>query len=388
VTAASTAPRRTPRHRPKDRKQQIILQARELFVETGFPNVSMALIAERLGITAGALYRHFENKQVLLEAVIAESFGYLDDTLAADTYEAAIDDAIERLIGYPYVAELWTNESRYLTDQARAELRQKMRDWAHAFVPVLRRQRADLDPGQAELVAWGLQSVLAFLGSFATRVPSAARRPVVRAAALALARTDLLPSGKIVPSRPPAFSPISTREKLLQSAIEQFAERGYRDTAMSSIGAAAEVTGPNLYVYFASKADLLRSVHDRVTHAAWLNLDAALRDATSAGDALDRLVAGHIGVTRTWDPLRMDLIAELGEQARSDQREYAAEWFALARQLVPDLDIRDVRLRVLIAFMVMNDLNRTPHLRSYESFPANLAAIALAILKDSAPVAS
>jgi AcrR family transcriptional regulator len=54
-----TADAAAVRRRPKDRKQQILVQARDLFLGLGYPNVSMAMIADRVGITAGALYRHY-----------------------------------------------------------------------------------------------------------------------------------------------------------------------------------------------------------------------------------------------------------------------------------------------------------------------------------------
>lgn len=374
---------RTARRRPKDRKQQIIVQARDLFVQRGYANVSMALIAERVGITAGALYRHFDNKQVLLEEVMRQSFAY--GPITSERLESALDEALETFMDQPYLADLWTNEARHLPDGPRQELRRQLRGAAHTFVHLVRRKRPDLDEGQAELVAWGLLSVLAFLGSSSTRIPSPVRRPVVRAAALALPRATLQPSGRPMPRLLPQFSPVSTRERLLFSAVEQFAARGYSETAMASIGAAVDVTGPNLYSYFASKADLLRAVCERGTHAMWLNLDAALRSAETADEALEVLISGHVQISRNWAQVRMDLSGQpqLEEQARAAQREYVAEWVALLGTVVPDLDPRDARLRVLIAFKVMNDLNRTPHLSKLDTFPTNLGRLAMAVLVDA-----
>ena len=48
--------------RPRDRKQQILAAAGELFREHGYHNVSVAQVAAAVGITAPALYRHFKNK--------------------------------------------------------------------------------------------------------------------------------------------------------------------------------------------------------------------------------------------------------------------------------------------------------------------------------------
>jgi AcrR family transcriptional regulator len=384
---------RAPRRRPKDRKQQIILQARDLFVDRGFPNVPMALIAERVGITAGALYRHFDNKQVLLEEVIRESFGYLDDVVTSESLEPALDEAIEKLLGHPYLADLWTNEVRHLPEGPRTELRRRFRDWTRSFEPALRGERPDLDPGQEELMAWALQSTLSFLGSSATRTPPMARRPAVRAAALALAHAPLEPSGPPSPQHVPRFVPASTRERLLISAIEQFAERGYSETAMSAIGAAVDVTGPNLYGYFGSKAELLKAVSERGMHALWLNLDEALRSADTAEDALSRLIAGHARLASSWTQSRIDLVmeAEFAESARAAQREYVGEWVALVRVIVPDMEVREARLRSLIALKVLNDLNRTPHLASLVTFPANVTSLATAIVvgaTDASPIAA
>ncbi|MBX5489148.1 MAG: helix-turn-helix transcriptional regulator, partial [Mycolicibacterium hassiacum] len=60
----------TVKRRPKDRKKQILQQAVRLFTERGFHSVRLEEIAEAAGVTARALYRHYENKQALLTAAI------------------------------------------------------------------------------------------------------------------------------------------------------------------------------------------------------------------------------------------------------------------------------------------------------------------------------
>lgn len=380
MTAEITAV--SPRRRPKDRKSQILTHARDLFVERGYPNVPMSLIAERVGITAGALYRHFANKAVLLDEVIADSFGYLDDPLPSTSLEEAVDEAIEKVIEHPYQADLWVRESVHLSDASREALRGRMRAWAHAFVPAMRQERAGLDRGQEELVTWALQSALAFLGSSTTSTPAAHRRPVVRAAALAMARADLVPTGESRQAPRAGLSPVSTREKLLLAAIDLFAEGGFRETSMATIGAAADVTGPNLYSHFESKAALLGAVYERGTHALWMNLDGALRGAHAPLEALERLVAGQIDLSATWTRVRVGggTDPEVEESTRSAQREYVAEWTHLVREVRPQLDPREARLRVLVALTVINDLARTPHVSGPESFRVNLPRVALAVL--------
>jgi len=58
----------------KTTKEEILHTALALFAERGYDAVSTAMIAERLGITKGALYRHFENKQEIFTAIIDRMF--------------------------------------------------------------------------------------------------------------------------------------------------------------------------------------------------------------------------------------------------------------------------------------------------------------------------
>lgn len=46
----------------KTTKETIIKVSLQLFAERGFDAVSTSMIANQLGITKGALYRHFESK--------------------------------------------------------------------------------------------------------------------------------------------------------------------------------------------------------------------------------------------------------------------------------------------------------------------------------------
>lgn len=53
----------------KTTRDDIINISLKLFAERGFDAVSTSMIAEQLGITKGALYRHFENKQGIFDAI-------------------------------------------------------------------------------------------------------------------------------------------------------------------------------------------------------------------------------------------------------------------------------------------------------------------------------
>lgn len=67
----------------KTTKDAILQVSLQLFAERGFDAVSTSMIAERLGITKGALYRHFENKQAIFDAIWNRMLA-LDEERAAE----------------------------------------------------------------------------------------------------------------------------------------------------------------------------------------------------------------------------------------------------------------------------------------------------------------
>ncbi len=55
-------------------RQQIMSEARELFIAQGLTGVSMRAVADRVGVSATALYRHFHDKDALLASLLSEAF--------------------------------------------------------------------------------------------------------------------------------------------------------------------------------------------------------------------------------------------------------------------------------------------------------------------------
>lgn len=56
-------------------RQQILVEARDLFLKKGLAGVSMRAVAEGVGVSATALYRHFSDKDELLASLLGEAFG-------------------------------------------------------------------------------------------------------------------------------------------------------------------------------------------------------------------------------------------------------------------------------------------------------------------------
>ncbi|WP_369211419.1 TetR/AcrR family transcriptional regulator [Streptomyces flavofungini] len=378
----SSEPVGTPRKRPKDRKQQIVLQARDMFIELGYPNVTMNALAERVGITAGGLYRHFSNKSDLLDAVLRESFACFEQGITATALGPAIDQAIDVISSHPQVADLWDREVRYAEPEERRKHRGLMLAWAAAFRSVLRAHRDDLDDGNEELLVWAMLSTLNCLGTSTIHAKLTNRRTAVRAAMHAIASAPLVPTGEAQHLPHTGRLPVSRRERLLLAAATRFASRGYQETSMTDIGAAADVTGPTLYSYFPSKADLLRAVYMRGSHYLWMDLDAAFARASTPDEALRLVIGSYVEHSRAWGSLEIGRSGEREVEADilGIQREYAAEWTALVQEISPGLDPSAARLHVQICLKMINGLLRTPHIAQYTSISANLSAMAYAIL--------
>jgi AcrR family transcriptional regulator len=70
---------------------QLLRVARELFTEPGYTKTSLDLVAERAGVTKGALYHHFKNKQELFQAVFEQLEQELCEKIIAAAAEAGSD---------------------------------------------------------------------------------------------------------------------------------------------------------------------------------------------------------------------------------------------------------------------------------------------------------
>lgn len=72
----------------KTTKEDILIASLKLFAERGFDAVSTSMIASEIGITKGALYRHFENKQAIFDVIIQRMFE-LDEKQANENHVPA-----------------------------------------------------------------------------------------------------------------------------------------------------------------------------------------------------------------------------------------------------------------------------------------------------------
>lgn len=82
----------------------------------------------------------------------------------------------------------------------------------------------------------------------------------------------------------------ATRMRILDVALDLFRTRGFEETTMRGIAAAAGVSLGSAYYYFESKEDLVMSFYDRAMEAMAPRLESALTSAAGLEETIEALI--------------------------------------------------------------------------------------------------
>ncbi|MFD7557240.1 MULTISPECIES: ScbR family autoregulator-binding transcription factor [unclassified Streptomyces] len=69
----------------------LVQAAAEVFAEYGFAGASVSKITERAGLTLGAMYFHFKNKEALAREIVRSQPGLVDPPIPAEGLQSAVD---------------------------------------------------------------------------------------------------------------------------------------------------------------------------------------------------------------------------------------------------------------------------------------------------------
>ncbi len=385
------------KRRPKDRKKQILEQAVGLFIDRGFHSVKLEDIAEAAGVTARALYRHYDNKQALLAEAIRtgqeqyQSARRLTDGEAEPTprpLNVDLPDLIAAAVASRALTVLWQREARYLNDGDRAEVRRRinaivagMRDSVLLEVPAL-------GPQHSELRAWAVSSTLTSLGRHNLSLPGDELKERLYQACMAVALTP--PVCALEPLEAPRDEGdvlFSRYETLLAAGARLFRAQGYPAVSTSEIGKGAGIAGPGLYRSFSSKQAILGALVRRLDEWRSLECIRALRANQQAAQRLRGLVEGHVRISLDAPDLVAVCVTELSHASSEvrdgyvrNQTDREALWIDLIGKLVPETSVAQARLLVAAAISFIEDVARTWHLTRYVGVADEITAIALSIL--------
>ncbi|MFE0424908.1 TetR/AcrR family transcriptional regulator [Streptomyces sp. NPDC058953] len=359
--------------RPPNRKALIRSAAAELFLRHGYHNVSVAQVAEALGITPAALYYHYRGKQELLLHAIQDGFDTVDTAIrdAADL-DTAIRSLAALVTGPQSLLMVWEREARNLEGPQRLAVLERQADIVTDFVPHLTAERPELDAADSELVA---RAVLGALGGQSQRrgVPGRRNERLIVRLASAVAHCPLPePDPAARPPRGDGYGTASgvrrpRRDQLLTEAIRLFDERGYQSVTMADIGEAAGIVASGVYRHFPGKTDMLVAAMNRGGERLRTSADQALARARDPREALELLLRAHVEVTVEHRHLVGILTHEsrqLPDKERVTLRRYQADyldvWVQALGAVRTGWDPADLRTTVhsahsMIHFVVRSD---------------------------------
>ncbi|MFJ7420969.1 TetR/AcrR family transcriptional regulator [Streptomyces uncialis] len=313
--------------RPPNRKALIRSAAEGLFRDHGYHDVSVAQVAEAVGITAPALYRHYRNKQDLLFDVVLNGVDTIDaivrDAPDLDGFlrSTAVLNLQQRGIG-----SIWLRESRHLDDDQRAVTRARAREMLGHVTGLIAEARPGLHEADATLVG------VAALGVFTVRSGSRlvlSRRRYERllhqlATAVVQAELSAVRPGAMAwsPTAAPGNAAgvrLPRRDQLLAAAIRLFDERGFQAVGLGDIAEAAGIVRTAAYRYFGNKTELLVAASTIAGDRMRQSTTEALARATEPREALRLLLHAHITVTMEQARL-VGILANEGDQLPAKER--------------------------------------------------------------------
>ena len=354
----------THARRPADRRDQILDAAAEAFGRRGFDGVTVAELAESVGVTAPALYRHFGAKDQILSAVTT---GTLDRLVAVAESHIGVDgldqltrDLTTEVLDRPWQVVAYLRERhRWAADTTRPTQREV--ELFGAIDQVIDRAVAGLTAGDRRCRMVAMVGVLRGVAERAPRLSRPAADAFIADAITAVLRAapvHALAPGRLHPSNAATWRlPPSPRERILAAALPLFRSRGFDGVGIGEIGDHAGVGASNVSRYFGSKEEVLVDIYDRVGARVEVAVDDAVASASDADHALQNLLEAYTEVAFG----AADLVVVVGEnrgalprneiaRLRRRDRRVADIWRGVIAALRPEL--RPVETTTVVAGVI------------------------------------
>jgi AcrR family transcriptional regulator len=145
------------------RRDEVLVAAVNLFYAQGYHETTMEEIASAVGLTAGALYRHFEDKRDILDTAVTKSSTELrrqTEAAAAvgGTPEEVLDVFIRQLVAFAFDNRALAAVDRYdrplASEEAKAAADHNDRLTTAEWVRALKRIRPRIPEGEARAMIY------------------------------------------------------------------------------------------------------------------------------------------------------------------------------------------------------------------------------------------
>lgn len=388
--------------RSATRRADLLAASARLFREHGFAGVSMADVADQVGITASAVYKHFPGKQVLLSEPIREMvLTWRDREVLALAEGGAPEEVLNRLttsvvavvLTRPDVVGLWHQEAHHLPAQVRDELIAVRVEGVGLWSRVLRDVRPGLDPAEAEFrirAALGLLNCVPALPRRRLRAQASTLETLVLATLLAPPAPVELPElGPVERARAPRTG---RQAEILAETARLLRRRGYHAVGIDEIGHAIGIAGPSIYSHYASKAALLTAlIEETADELCWYGA-RALATGKDPCTVLELLVGAHVRTAladrdriSVWMTEAHHVPRELGRQVRQDRQRYLDYWVRAVRELRPELPEQVAQVASLSVMELIHAVARSSRFTGEPRLAERTAGLALAALTAPGP---
>jgi len=323
-------------------------------------------IGARVGVTGPAVYRHYPSKEALLAAVVDQRLSAFSQNVAAAAtgsggdLEAIIGAVVHDILDRPAPAATYLRERARLAGATPESVRATERRIQVRWLAAVRSAVPTINPVRAQI----RQHAIVGAVTTAAREHRDVSRPrlddLLVASAWGMATAPIAPD-PTAPARTGWQAPRSKGDDILAAALALFRERGVSGVGIDEIGAAAGISGPTVYHYYPSKSAVVLDAYDRAGERVAAGVEEALRAATSAEHALDRLASSYVSVAAD----NVDLIVVTSREAdalppaerlRLGRRRRAVRdgWTAALREVRGDLAEAEARLLVGMVFPLVN----------------------------------
>ncbi|MFC4945867.1 TetR/AcrR family transcriptional regulator [Pseudonocardia sp. GCM10023141] len=385
-----------PTRRRGARRDEIADQAGILFSERGFHSVRMEEIAEAVGITVRALYRHYPGKQALLAFVVIRDQDRLVNALQnleqkpaddLDTAQIILHELAMVSLVSRHLSLLWQREARHLQPDDFQFVRRRT-IWIAEQIKqlVVIRMQPGLDAFSADLRSWALVSLLTSSVYYDAALPPAALTQEIVAACVRIIAAKAECHGSEVAglSPPPALvQPVSRREQLLVVAARVFRRRGFGGVTLDEIGDDLDIVGAALYRYFPTKASILAAAvtrfHEWICHEMFRTLAHPQEDPCQTLMSLSRgyLRVEHEATDYLAVALNERLFLPNDVRAQTDRMrlDNTAEWIRWYSLAESSASPAQSAVRVHITQRVIDDCVRIPRLAAHPDFVPGMHSV-------------
>ncbi len=340
----------------------------------------MEQIAGRVGVTAASLYRHYACKYDLFRVAVlglgqqlVECTAFVDDDHAAadcqpgQTWDSLVWQLTGTALRNRTSGGLYRWEARYLEHDDQMVLHARINLVNRRLQRPLSQLRPQLSSRQRWTLSTAVLSVIGSITDHRARLPADQIRTTLVRIARALRDTDLPdeePTTNLLRS-PSVGAGAGAYEQIIHVAIVLFFERGYRDTGINDIAAAADMPTSSLYRFFSGKGAILAAAYRRAADLVSGDASTILASADSPADAVTQLVDAYVRRSFANPELAYVYYVERNNVPAEDrialhniQRATIEAWVHQVAAAVPDIDTDEARFAVHAAFCLVVDLGR------------------------------